>query len=65
MTSREYFAALQRIISSHPLVGASTLTFSEIDIHECYIKGVLTLASGHELHLAEYVVTHPSLQRLK
>lgn len=65
MTAQEYFSSLQRSVSAHPLASASTVTFREIDVHECYIKGQLTLTSGHELYFAEYVVTHPSLQRLK
>lgn len=65
MTGRDYFRSLQDAISGHLLVSASTVSFREIDVHECYITGLLTLTSGHELYVAEYVVTHPSLQRLK
>ncbi len=65
MNAREYHRTVQAAISEAPHVIASDVSFDEIDINECYIRGVLTLVGGFELHLAEYVITEPDLQRLK
>ena len=65
MNAREYHRTVQAAISEAPHVIASDVSFDEIDVNECYIRGVLTLVGGFELHLAEYVVTEPDLQRLK
>jgi len=43
----------------------SDVRFEEIDVNECYVRGVLTLIGGFELHIAEYVVTDPILTRPK
>jgi hypothetical protein len=60
-----YFAAMQSAILAAPHVIQSDVTFDEISEDECYIRGVLTLAGGLELHIAEYVITEPNLKRLK
>jgi hypothetical protein len=39
--------------------------FEEIDVHECYIRGVITLINDFTLHVAEYVVTAPDVTRPK
>ncbi len=65
MNAREYHRSVQAAISEAPHVIASDVSFDEIDVNECYIRGMLTLVGGFELHLAEYVVTEPGLQRLK
>ncbi|MCC6298983.1 MAG: hypothetical protein IT314_06770 [Anaerolineales bacterium] len=41
------------------------IAFDEISEEECYIRGVITLKGGFELHIAEYVVTEPDFKRLK
>jgi hypothetical protein len=41
------------------------MRFEEIDINECYVRGVLRLIDGFELHVAEYVITAPELIRPK
>jgi hypothetical protein len=65
VNAREYHRTVQAAISEAPHVVASDISFDEIDVNECYIHGVLTLVGSCELHLAEYVVTEPDLQRLK
>ena len=65
MNSREYFKQLQAVILDAPHVIQSNLNFDEISQSECYIKGVLTFNGEIELHIAEYVVTEPNIQRLK
>ena len=65
VTAREYFRYIQQIVTEAHHVIDSNLQFTEVDIHECYIRGVLTLRNGPKLHAAEYSVTEPSINRLK
>lgn len=65
MNTREYFRQVQEAILKAAHVVQSNLDFDEVSQHECYIKGTLTLNGGNELHIAEYVVTEPAIQRLK
>lgn len=65
MKSREYYVSVQAAILAAPHVIQTDISFDEISEEECYIRGVLTLVEGYELHIAEYVVTEPELKRLK
>ena len=65
MKSREYYASLQAAILAARHVIQSDISFDEISEEECYIRGMLILAGGYELHIAEYVVTEPEFKRLK
>ena len=65
MNTREYFRTIQDVILDAPHVLQSSLNFDEISQSECYIKGILTLSEEIELHIAEYVLTKPDIQRLK
>jgi len=65
VNAREYYRSVQTIISDAPHVVASDVNFDEIAANECYIRGVLTLTGGFELHIAEYVITGPDIQRPK
>jgi hypothetical protein len=65
VNARQYNQTVHTAINLSPLVIAVDLSFSEIDVNECYIRGVLTLINGFELHLAEYVITEPTIQRPK
>ncbi len=65
MKSREYYAGVQKAILAAPHVIQMDISFDEISEEECYIRGVLTLNGGYELHIAEYVVTEPEPKRLK
>ena len=65
MNSREYFKTVQEVVLDALHVIQSNLNFDEISQSECYIKGILTLSGGNELHIAEYVITEPNIQRLK
>lgn len=65
MKSREYYASVQKAILAVPYVIQTDISFDEISEEECYIRGILTLNGGYELHIAEYVVTEPGLKRLK
>ncbi|MBI3737961.1 MAG: hypothetical protein HY258_02825 [Chloroflexi bacterium] len=56
MNAQGYHRQLVALIGSIPAIVSSDVSFREIDENECYIKAVLTFASGHALHLAEYVV---------
>jgi hypothetical protein len=62
--AREYYAAVQAAILAAPHVIQSDISFDEVS-DECYIRGVLTLTGGYELHLAEYVIAGPEIKRLK
>jgi hypothetical protein len=53
--SREYYASVQKAILAAPHVIQTDISFDEISVEECYIRGVLTLNDGLELHIAEYV----------
>ena len=65
MKSREYYASVQAAILAASHVIQTDISFDEISEEECYIRGVLTLIEGYELHIAEYVVTEPEFKRLK
>ncbi|MBI5839768.1 MAG: hypothetical protein HZB19_06670 [Chloroflexi bacterium] len=65
MKSREYYASVQAAILAASHVIQTDISFDEISEEECYIRGVLTLIRGYELHIAEYVVTEPQFKRLK
>ncbi len=65
MKSREYYAIVQQAILAAPHVIQTEVSFDEISEEECYIRGVLAISGGYELHIAEYVVTEPELKRLK
>jgi hypothetical protein len=56
VNAQEYHRRLIAQIDALPTIVSSNITFREIDENECYIKAVLMFATGHELHLAEYVV---------
>ena len=55
MNAQAYYQQLIALIGSVSSIVSSNVTFREIDETECYIKAMLTFATGHELHLAEYV----------
>lgn len=65
MNSREYYASVQKAILAAPHVVQTDISFDEVSEEECYIRGVITLTGGFELHIAEYVVTEPEFKRLK
>ena len=65
LSAREYYLDLQSAIHAAPHVLRSDVRFEEIDLNECYVRGVLTLIHGFELHIAEYVITEPALTRTK
>jgi hypothetical protein len=65
VNARDYYLDLQDVIHATPFVLRSDLRFEEIDVNECYIRGVLLLVGGFELHIAEYVVTEPDPTRPK
>lgn len=65
MNAREYYLSLQAVIHAAPHVLHSELSFDEIDTSECYVRGTLLLMNDLELHVAEYVITEPSVLRLK
>ena len=63
MTAREYYHSMQATIGEAPHVTASDVSFDEIVANECYIRGMLKLSGGFELHIAEYVITEPNIER--
>lgn len=65
MNSREYYAGVQKAILAAPHVIQTDISFDEVSEEECYIRGVIILRGGFELHIAEYVVTEPEVKRLK
>lgn len=65
MNARDYYLSLQHAIHIAPHVLRSDVRFEEIDVNECYVRGILTLTGGFGLHIAEYVVTEPVLTRPK
>lgn len=56
MNAHDYHRQLVAQVDSVSAITSSNISFREIDEHECYVKAILIFASGHELHLAEYVV---------
>lgn len=66
MNARAYYRSVQDAIhTATPFIVASKMTFNEIDVNECYIRGSLTFINGYELHIAEYTITHPTINRQK
>jgi hypothetical protein len=65
VNAREYYQSILSAIHESPYVVATDLQFREIDSNECYIRGRLTIVNAIELHIAEYVITEPSVQRTK
>ncbi len=65
MKSREYYSSVQAAILAAPHVIQNDISFDEVSEEECYIRGILTLTGGYELHIAEYVVIEPDFKRLK
>ncbi|MEW6667273.1 MAG: DUF6516 family protein [Thermodesulfobacteriota bacterium] len=65
MNARDYYLSLQAAIHAAPHVLRSDMRFEEIDINECYVRGVLSFIAGFELHISEYVVSEPTVTRLK
>lgn len=65
LNARSYYLNLQTTIHTAPHVLRSDMRFEEIDVNECYVRGVITLIGGLELHIAEYVVTEPNVTRPK
>jgi len=65
LNARDYYLSLQNAIHAAPHVLRSDVRFEEIDVNECYVRGILTLIGGFELYIAEYVVTEPVLTRPK
>ena len=47
MNARTYYVGLLDAIHTAPHVIASEIRFEDIDINECYVRGVLTLSDGH------------------
>lgn len=65
MNARDDYLTIQAVIHAAPHVLRSEVRFDEIDVNECYIRGTLYLLGDLELHIAEYVITEPGVQRLK
>ena len=65
MNAREYYLSVQAAIHAAPHVVRSEMRFEEIDVAECYIRGTLYLLGDLELHIAEYVLTEPTIRRVK
>ena len=65
MNARQYYRSIQAAISESPHIIASDMSFNQVDVNECYVRGVLTLTGGFELHVAEYVITEPDVRRSK
>lgn len=65
VNAREYYQQIQNALSSNRLVITSDMSFNEVDVDECYIRGSLTLLNSFRLHIAEYTITAPVLNRIK
>jgi len=62
----DYFDELVGTIRASEWVTLEDLFFRQIDEREAYIKGVLYLHGGYELHVAEYVcVRNQGIEREK
>lgn len=65
MNARDYYLSLLSAIHRSPFVLRSDIIYDEIDLNECYVHGTAGLLNGHELHIAEYVITEPAPVRSK
>jgi hypothetical protein len=52
----DYFLQVLEGIRNNALVRTEDITFREIGENEGYIRGILDLHNGYELHVAEYVM---------
>jgi len=52
----EYFSRLLKEVGNNAWVRNEDITFREIGENEGYIRGVLDLQNGYQLHIAEYVI---------
>jgi hypothetical protein len=48
LNARDYYLSLQNAIHAAPHVLRSDVRFEEIDVNECYVRGILTLTGGFE-----------------
>lgn len=65
MNAGEYYQNILQVIGETSFALGTDISFNEIDINVCYIRGTLILPNECELHIAEYVITAPSLDRPK
>jgi hypothetical protein len=65
VNAREYHQAILQVIGDATFVLGTDISVSEIDVNVCYVRGTLFLPNDCELHIAEYVITFPSLHRPK
>lgn len=56
MNAVTYHQAFVQAIGGIAAITRSEIAFHEIDDNECYVKASLVFATGHVLHVAEYVV---------
>lgn len=65
MNARQYYQGVLQAVDDAPMVLSTNFSFDEIDVDVCYIRGTLMLPNDCELHIAEYVITSPSIERPK
>lgn len=56
MNAQDYHRQFIAQIAAIPAIESSEISFREIDEDECYLKAKLKFVTGHELHVAEYIV---------
>lgn len=64
----EYFSHLLKAIGDSAWVRNEDITFREIGENEGYVRGILDLQNGYQLHVAEYVMmdgTNPVAQKYR
>jgi hypothetical protein len=59
VNAHAYYHELLDDVEAEALVTSTDLTFREIDINECYVRGTLFMVGGYVLHIAEYAITEP------
>lgn len=64
MRSRDYFKSIQEVVLASPHVIQSNLSFDEVSESECYIRGTIVITGGYKIHVAEYLLTEPSIDGL-
>lgn len=61
----EYYAELLGLVRRSPYILDANVTYASGAESECVVRGVLQLVGNLRLHIAEYVITNPSIDLRK
>lgn len=65
MSLKDYFAALQAVVTTTPIIATTSLSYEERPPSAGLIKGTITFADGSQLDIKEFLVAEPTLRVVK